>query len=313
MAPINIFPFWNPPTWNLDAVLPQPGKVAIVTGANSGIGYEVALQLAKKEIEVVMACRNFKKAVQARDKILRRNRGAKLEILDLDLADLGSVRMFAQRIHSKKEKIDLLINNAGIMMTPYGTSGDGFELQLATNYLGHYALTGLLLPLLVKAEEARVVTLSSLSYRWSVLRFEDLNFEQQYSKTAAYGQSKRACLVFSYELQRRLQRTDFPIRSVAAHPGIANTDLDRHFPKVLRSLGNWLLQSADCGALPVLFAALNAELQGGEFIGPGGLMQIRGQPRQVSSDRKSLNPVIGQRLWEVSEQLTEVCYLNDQV
>jgi len=298
-------------TWEIDQVPPQPGRVAIVTGANSGLGYETALELARKEINVVLACRTQAKGEEARQRILANCPNARLTPLLLDLASLKQVKAFAQEVQRQFDRVDLLINNAGIMMSPYQVTEDGFENQFAPNYIGHFALTGLLLPAITRSPGARVVTLSSLSYKWAEIDFGDLHAQKEYSRRKAYGQSKRACLIFAFELQRRLSAVGYDTRSVAAHPGLSKTNLDQYFPKLIRPLGSLFLQSAKKGALPILYAALADDLQGGEFIGPDGFQELRGNPTRVSADDYSRRQDIGQRLWQVSEAMTSVHYLSD--
>lgn len=297
--------------WNIDRIPNQTGKIAIVTGANSGIGYETTLRLAEKGMTVVLACRDWEKGKEARQKIMHIVRDAKLQIMEIDLADLASVASFAETFKKKFTQLDLLVNNAGVMMPPYEITVDGFEKQLATNYLGHFALTGYLISLLKTTANARVVTLSSLSYKWAEIEFDDLHFKNGYQKNKAYGQSKRACLVFAYELQRRLTAYGHDTTSLAAHPGLSNTNLDRYFPEWLRPLGNLFLQKAAKGALPVLYAATAPTANGGDFIGPNGLLEIRGFPTKVDSDSSSKDVEIAQRLWAESEVLTGVNYLSN--
>ncbi|AYA36994.1 SDR family NAD(P)-dependent oxidoreductase [Hymenobacter oligotrophus] len=296
--------------WSVAQVPAQPGRVAIVTGANSGVGYETALALAQKGAHVVLACRNPDKAAKAQARIQAAAPGAQTEILPLDLSRLQSVRDFAGAFGQRHARLDWLINNAGVMMPPHQVTDDGFENQLATNYLGHFALTGLLLPRLGSTPGSRVVTLSSLSYKWAEIDFADLHAGKGYSRRKAYGQSKRACLVFAYELQRRLVAAGLPTRSVAAHPGLAKTNLDQYFPALIRPLGSLFLQPASQGAWPVLYAALADNLGGGEFIGPAGFRQMRGYPTQVDSDASSQDPRVGRQLWQVSEELTQTRYLE---
>jgi NAD(P)-dependent dehydrogenase (short-subunit alcohol dehydrogenase family) len=297
--------------WNIDRVPLQTGRVAIVTGANSGIGYETARGLARKEVKVVLACRNTQKAEKAKTEIVSNNPKARIDILKIDVSSLDSVRQFVEQFQQKYDRLDLLINNAGIMMSPYKETEDGFENQLATNYIGHFALTGLLLPMLTTSSDSRVVTLSSLSYKWAEIEFDDLHFTQGYSKRRAYGQSKRACLMFAYELQRRLSATGSNTSSVAAHPGLSKTNLDQYFPTLIRPLGALFLQSAEKGALPVLYAALGESIRGGEFIGPDGFREMRGYPTEVDSDDYSQDQQIAKRLWRVSEEMTNVRYLSN--
>lgn len=294
--------------WSLKDITSQQGKVAVVTGANSGIGYETTLGLAKKNVEVVMACRNMSKAEKARADILEEC--PNLTILHLDTSSLVSVKRFAQDFREAHERLDILINNAGIMMSPYEVTQDGFENQLATNYIGHFALTGMLLPLLTNTDGSRILTLTSKSYNWSEIQFDDLHFEKKYSKTKAYGQSKRACLMFAYELQRRLNKAGHSTRSVAVHPGLAKTNLDKHFPALIRPLGALFLQKAEKGALSVLYASLSERIKGGELIGPDGFQEMRGSPTQLDSDDYSKDKKIAERLWQLTEDMTEVQYLN---
>lgn len=297
-------------TWNIDQVPKQSGRIAIVTGANSGLGYETTLALVKKDMMVVMACRNMQKAEDARQKIVSRHPGAKVKPMKIDTASLASVEKFAKHFQSHFDRLDLLINNAGIMMSPYKVTEDGLENQLATNYAGHFALTGHLLPTLTRTSESRIVSLSSLSYKWAEIQFDDLQFRNSYSKRKAYGQSKRVCLMFAYELQRRLSAAGHRTLSVAAHPGLSNTELDRYFPALIRPLGALFLQSAHKGALPTLYAALDQDIRGGEFIGPDGFQQMRGYPSKVDSDDYSNDREIAKRLWRVSEEMTGACYLS---
>jgi NAD(P)-dependent dehydrogenase (short-subunit alcohol dehydrogenase family) len=297
--------------WNPGQVSPQEGKIAIVTGANSGIGFEVAVGLVRRDFEVVMACRNLQKAEVAKDKILRLHPGAKINPIRLDTSSLGQVRLFADRFQGEYQNLHLLVNNAGVMMPPYQITEDGFENQLATNYIGHFALTGLLLPALTGTSGSRIISLTSLSYKWSEILFDDMHFEKGYSKTKAYGQSKRACLMFAFELQRRLSAHGFESISVAAHPGLCKTNLDQYYPALIRPFGNLFLQPAAKGALPVLYAALDEKLEGGEFVGPDGWLQIRGLPKIIDADRYSNDREIAKRLWDRTQNMTNVFYLTD--
>ena len=297
--------------WNIDQVSSQPGKVAIVTGANSGIGFEVTLGLVKKDFEVIMACRNMQKAEEAKVKILKIHPNAKVNPMKVDTSSLDEVKKFAEQFQKKYQKLHLLVNNAGIMMSPYKITEDGFENQFATNYIGHFALTGLLLPILTSTNDSRIISLSSLSYKWSEILFDDFQFEKGYSKTKAYGQSKRACLMFAFELQKRLSAAGFESISVAAHPGLSKTNLDQYYPALIRPLGNLFLQPAKKGALPILYAALDKNLKGGEFIGPDGFQQMRGFPKIVDADEYSNNKEVAQRLWSETEKMTNVFFLTN--
>ncbi|SDU03385.1 NAD(P)-dependent dehydrogenase, short-chain alcohol dehydrogenase family [Pseudomonas pohangensis] len=297
-------------SWTIDQAGKQDGRVAIVTGANIGLGLNTALQLAGKGCRVVLACRNLDKAAAAKAEILQQLPKAKVECLQLDLGSLKSVRAFAEKFSAKHKRLDLLINNAGIMMPPYSLSEDGFESQLAANYLGHFALTGLLLPLLEQTPGSRVVSLSSLAHNWSGMRFDDLQFSKGYNKRKAYGQSKFACLMFAYELNRRLQKTGSKTLSVAAHPGVSATNLAQHFPRILSAFMPVFGQSAADGALPTLYAALGEDIQGGDYCGPKNLQQMRGAPVKVGSNRASRDEAAAKKLWTVSEELTGVSFLS---
>jgi NAD(P)-dependent dehydrogenase (short-subunit alcohol dehydrogenase family) len=297
----------------MEQVPSQRGRVAIITGANSGIGYHTALQLAKKDAVVVLACRDVRKAEAAKSNILDAYPNANVKPMQVDMASLTGVKRFAKHFRGHFDKLDLLVNNAGIMMSPYKVTEDGFENQLATNYIGHFALTGLLLPLLTGTPGSRVVTLSSLSYKWAQIDFDDLHARKKYRKKNAYGQSKRACLMFAYELQRRLSAAGYSTLSLAAHPGLSKTNLDRYFPALIRPLGALFLQHPTKGALPVLYAALAKGLKGGEFIGPDGFQEMRGYPAEVDSDAYAKDKTIARRLWKVSEEMSNMYYLSGEV
>ncbi len=296
--------------WSIAQVPSQQGRVAVVTGANGGLGYETALELAKKDVEVILACRNLQKAAEAESSIVKAYPKARIQCMKVDVSSLREVRQFAAQFERQYERLDLLINNAGIMMSPYQVTEDGFENQLATNYIGHFALTGLLLPLLTRTPGSRVVTLSSLSYKWARIQFDDFHARKGYSRRKAYGQSKRACLVFAYELQRRLSAAGYDTLSVAAHPGLAKTNLDQYFPALIRPLGSLFLQPAHKGALPVLYAALEQAVKGGEFVGPDGFQEMRGYPTRVDADEYSKDIQVAQRLWQASQEMTQVYYLD---
>ncbi|OYT90682.1 MAG: short-chain dehydrogenase [Burkholderiales bacterium PBB3] len=300
-------------SWKLQDIASQSGRIAIVTGANIGLGFETAAVLAEKGCVVVLACRNLDKAQAAKQQMLKRDPDASVICMALDLSSLKSVRAFAQAFSRSHSQLDLLINNAGIMMPPYALSEDGFESQWAANYLGHFALTGLLLPLLVKTPKSRIVSLSSLAHTWGAIRLEDPNFTRGYDKREAYGQSKLACLMFAYELQRRLSRAGHNTLSVAAHPGVSATNLFQHMPKavqVFSPLMSLIFQSAKGGALPSLYAALGADVAGGDYYGPGSMGQMRGAPVKVGSNRASRDLTVATALWSLSESQSGVRYLD---
>jgi len=299
--------------WTNANVPAQDGRVVVITGANSGIGYEAAAVLAARGARVVMAVRNLDKGAAARDQILAAAPGADVTLQQLDLTSLDSVRAAAGALREAHPRIDLLINNAGVMWTPKETTKDGFELQFGTNHLGHFALTGLLLDTLLPVPGSRVVTISSLGHRLLAdIHFDDLQWERRYSRIAAYGQSKLANLLFTYELQRRLAQAGKDTIAVAAHPGGSYTELARNIPTVLhpvyRIVGPMLFQSAAAGALPTLRAATDPDVRGGDYYGPDGFGEQRGNPKLVHSSSQSHDVGVQQRLWTVSEELTGVSF-----
>jgi NAD(P)-dependent dehydrogenase (short-subunit alcohol dehydrogenase family) len=296
--------------WTTADIPNQTGRTAVVTGANTGLGYETATALAAKGAHVVLAVRNLEKGKAAADLIARANAGASVAIQELDLTSLDSVRAAADQLRADHDSIDLLINNAGVMMTPKASTKDGFELQFGTNHLGHFALTNLLLDRVLAVPGSRIVTVSSQGHRFARngIRFDDLQSERSYSRVGAYGQAKLANLMFTYELQRRLQGTN--TIAVAAHPGGSNTELGRNTPPVVRAIfdtvGPLLTQSAEMGALPTLRAATDPGVLGGQYYGPDGFGEQRGYPKVVASSAVSHDVEAQRRLWAVSEELTSV-------
>jgi NAD(P)-dependent dehydrogenase (short-subunit alcohol dehydrogenase family) len=298
----------NNQQWTEEQIPDLTGKTAIVTGANSGIGYETARALAQKGATVVMACRNLQKANPAAGQIRQTNPSGTVEVMELNLGDLESVRQVAAEFRDRYNRLDLLINNAGIMHPPYGKTAQGFETQFGVNHLGHYALTGLLLDLLIQTPQSRVVTVSSMGHRFGRIDFEDLNWEKkEYKPNPAYGQSKLANLLFTYELQRKLTAAGKDTLAVAVHPGWTATNLQVH-SSVLRFFNRFFAQEPPMGALPTLYAATEPEVDGGEYFGPGGLVEMRGYPKPVQSNDRSHDETVAARLWEVSEELTGVRY-----
>ena len=294
--------------WTTADIPDQTGRTAVITGANTGIGFETASALAAKGANVVLAVRNIDKGKEAADFITTRNPGATVAVQELDLTSLDSIRAAADQLRAGHDKIDLLINNAGVMFTPKQTTRDGFELQFGTNHLGHLALTGLLLEQLLPVPGSRVVTVSSLAHRLQArINFDDLQSERSYRRVAAYSQSKLANLMFTYELQRRLPGAGTTI-AVAAHPGLAATDLTRNSPAITAVLARLISQKAAMGALPILRAATDPGVLGGQYYGPGGLLGTRGYPKLAHSSRQSRDTAIQRRLWTVSEQLTGVTF-----
>ncbi len=304
-------------TWTSAQMPDLAGKKIIVTGGNSGIGYAAALEFARKHGTVVLACRSLEKGRAAADQIARTHPGAAVEVMQLDLSSLKSVKSFADAFRASNQRLDLLCNNAGVMALPYRRTEDGFEMQFGTNHLGHFALTGHLLDLMLASEGARVVTVSSTAHRMGGIRFDDLNWERGYRKWFAYGQSKLANLLFTFELQRKLDAVGAKMMSVACHPGYAATNLQAAGPRMAGSsmmesvvnLGNRIFaQSAAMGALPTLYAATAPEVKGGDYIGPNGFMENTGYPVKIGSSASSRDTKVAARLWEVSEQLTKVRY-----
>ena len=297
------------------------GRHAIVTGANSGLGLCTAQALSEHGAFVTMAVRDEAKGQAAAATIAGTGAPGPIEVRRLNLADLASVREFAAGWSADHpEGLDLLINNAGIMAIPRRTTADGFEMQLGTNHLGHFALTGLLWPALVAQPHSRVVNVASQAHRMGRMRFDDLMGERKYSAWGAYGQSKLANLLFTKELARRIAEDDLDILALAAHPGYASTNLQHAGPEMRgRSLesrvigfGNKVLaQSAEMGALPTLFAATVPGLQGGDYIGPDGFMEQRGYPKVVGRSDAAKDEAAAQRLWAISEDLTGVRYPFD--
>ena len=300
--------------WTADDIPPQTGKLAVVTGANSGIGYATALELARKGASVVLACRNPSKAEDALARLKTSVPGAKAELAALDLSDRKSVRAFGAAFAARNAPLDLLINNAGIMAPlTRRTSPDGFELQLATNHFGHFALTALLLTSLKRAPAPRVVTVASISHRHGRIDFNDLQRERRYSPWPAYSQSKLANLLFAFELQRRADKAGFKLLSVSAHPGVSRTKLLENGPgggrsslmtRVADLFMPLVCQPEEQGALPSLFAATSADAVPGGYYGPDGFLEMAGFPVRVGCSTRAKDEDAARRLWDLSEKLT---------
>lgn len=293
--------------WSTADIPDQTGRIAVITGANTGLGFETAKALAAKGAHVVIAVRNTDKGVQAADRI-----SGAVSVQALDLTSLDSIRTAADQLKADHPKIDLLINNAGVMTTPKGTTKDGFDLQFGTNHLGHFALTGLLLDAMLDVEGARIVTVSSNGHKMGgAIHWDDLQWERSYNRMGAYSQSKLANLMFTYELQRRLASRGKTI-AVAAHPGTSNTELARNLPAVvlpaMNAVAGVIAQSAAAGALPSLRAATDPAVLGGQYYGPANLAQWRGAPVVVASSDRSYDLEQQRRLWTVSEELTKVTF-----
>ena len=298
----------KPGAWTSAHIPDQQGRTFVVTGSNTGIGLATVSALAAKHARVVLACRTLEKGLAARDRIRAQQRDADVEVMPLDLASLASVREFAQRCGQDLPYLDGLINNAGVMHVPFGRTAEGFEMHFGTNMLGHFALTGWLLPLLEKAPRSRVVTLSSLGHWYARIDFDNLNAEKGYDKAKAYVQSKLANLVFAYELQRRLARAGSSTQSMGAHPGVTQSELGRNEGYVALTL-RYYGQSAHDGALTALRAAIDPGVVGGSYVGPGGFLSFKGPPTVQKSRRLSYDPELGAKLWDVAQRLTGVHYL----
>lgn len=291
------------------------GKVAVVTGANSGTGYHTAVALAQKGATVIMACRNLAKGEAALARLQTEAPGSDAALMHLDLASLAAVRHFAETFRHRHARLDMLVNNAGIMMVPYGQTEDGFERQFGTNHLGHFALTGLLFARLVSTPGSRVVTVSSNGHRLGSMDFDNLMYarKKRYSPLAAYGRSKLANLLFTQELQRRFEATGARSLALAAHPGLANTNLASHLFERwhvtwLKPLMSLVTQSAAMGALPIIRAAVDPAARGGAYYGPGGWGERRGYPVVVQPNEAANDRADARRLWAASEALTGVVY-----
>ena len=286
----------------------QSGSTVVITGANTGLGYEAARVLSGRGARVLIACRSQQKAEDAIARIEKQNGTVNISYVPLDLGDLSSVKQCAAQLQAE-ERIDVLINNAGIMVPPYELTKDGFESQFGVNHLGPFALTGLLLEKLAKTPSSRVVNTSSIAHNTGRIRFKDISAERHYSASARYSMSKLANLLFSYELQRRFEAADLPVLSVACHPGIASTELSRYMPRVL-SKATELLQpmfnTAAAGAWPTLCAATCEAVVGGDYYGPANRFETAGPAKRVRSNRASRDTAAAGRLWDLSIEMTGV-------
>lgn len=300
--------------WTENDVPDQAGRLAVITGSNTGLGYDTARVLAAHGATVVMAVRDTAKGEAAAAKIRALTQGAEVVVHKLDLGSLTSVKQAGAELAAAHPRIDLLINNAGVMYPPKSTTADGFELQFGTNHLGHFALTGLLLNNLLEVDGSRVVVVASIAHDIRArIDFDDLQWERRrYDRVASYGQSKLANLMFAYDLQRRLAAAKAKTIAVAAHPGVAATELVRHIPGATLPGVDWisgkLLNTAEMGALPTLRAATDPTVKGGQYYGPDGFREMRGYPVLVGSSRQSKDEAVQKRLWTVSEELTGVTF-----
>ena len=303
--------------WTTKDIPSQAGKLAIVTGANSGIGYHTALELARAGAHVILACRNPLKAEEAKARIVAAVPQAAVEVAQVDMADLESIRAFAEGFVASGRKLDLLINNAGVMGFPQRTpTAQGFEGQFGTNHLGHFALTGELMPALLKTPHSRVVTVASIAHKGGRMRFEDPNWEKAYDPRKAYQQSKLANLMFGLELDRRLKRANADVASIIAHPGVAITSIVSNGmgtglqAKIANVAIQLFAQSDARGAWPTLYAATSPDAKSGHYYGPDGVAEIKGLPIEVQPKPHALDPVAAARLWHISEQMTGVEYVG---
>jgi len=294
--------------WESSNIADQKGRVVIVTGSSSGIGYEAARVLANKNATVIIAVRNLEKGNVALEKIKAGFPEADARVMEIDLADLESVQKFAEQFKQEYSRLDLLINNAGVMMPPYCRTVDDFEMQFGTNHLGHFALTGHLLDLIKATLNSRIVNVSSGAHNYGDLDFEDLHCENRpYKKMKAYGDSKIANLYFTYELQRKLDKAGYNAIVTASHPGWTATELQRH-TGLFRFLNPFFAQGLEMGTLPTLYAAVAPDVQGGDYYGPDGWKEMKGYPKKIQSNKLSHDREIAEKLWEVSENLSGVEY-----
>lgn len=298
--------------FSISEVASQVGRIALVTGANTGLGYETAKGLASTGMKVVMACRDIEKADEAKAKILKVHPQSDIVVMIVDLSKMQSVREFAGNYLNLYNRLDILVNNAGIMVPPYSKTEDGLESQMAVNYFSHFLLTGQLFKIISNTAGSRIVTLASNAHKKAKINFDDLNWEKGYKPLKAYGQSKLACLIFAFELNRRIKNRNLRTLSVAAHPGLSITELVRHFPKWLLLLGKpitgLITHTPDKGAIPTLYAALGNDVQGGEYFGPQGYAEWTGKPGRAKSFPQSHDLSTAEKLWKLSEQITGVSF-----
>lgn len=301
--------------WTIENIPDLSGKTVIVTGGNSGLGFEAVKALALKGAQVIMACRSVSKGEEAKKQIAKFIPKADVTVMELDLTDMNSIKSFVAKFKQNHTKLDVLLNNAGIMMVPYGLTKNGFENQVGTNHLGHFALTGLLLDLLKTTPKSRVVNVSSMAHKSGIMDFDNILYDngKDYSPMKAYGRSKLSNLLFTYELQRFFEKNKLDCQAIAAHPGVSDTNLFNHAaPKwvmnLLRPLFLLMIQPAKMGALPELRAAVDPNAKGGEYYGPNGKREVKGYPVVVQSNAASHNIEDARKLWGISEKLTDVHY-----
>lgn len=299
--------------WTKNHIPSQRGKLAVVTGANSGLGFHITKMLAAQGCRVVMACRNMQKGHNAIKQISKLYPGAKLELMKMDLSALHSVQQFAERLKRKHQNLDYLFNNAGVMIPPYKTTSDNFELQFGVNYLGHFALTAYLMDMIERSPGCKVIHTGSLAANRGKIHFDDLNFRKHYKDWDAYNQSKLAVLMFGLELDKRFREAGINAKSIVAHPGLSKTNLfdsGKEKTNAIRLFfmkyiaGNLVMQKADKGALPLLYAATEPQAKGGTYYGPDGWWEMKGYPKEAKIPKAARNEEKRQKLWEISEKLT---------
>lgn len=301
--------------WSLIDIPSLEGQVVVVTGGNGGLGYEAVNVFAKRGAKVILASRSIERGQEAHAKLTKETPDADVEVMELDLGDLESIRNFTHAYQKKYDRLDVLLNNAGVMTTPYGKTKDGFEQQLGINHLGHFALTAQLFDTIKKTPGARIVNISSNAHRQGKIDFNNLMFEdgEGYTPMKAYAQSKLANLLFTFELQRKVEEAGLTVRVAAAHPGIANTNLTRHIEdkalfKVVGPLLDFMTQDSFNGALPGIRAATDPSVQGGEYFGPSGFQEFKGDPVAVEPITKAYDVLDADLLWKKSEELTGVTF-----
>jgi NAD(P)-dependent dehydrogenase (short-subunit alcohol dehydrogenase family) len=301
--------------WSADDIPDLEGKTVVITGANSGLGFEASKMFAENNAEVIMACRSIKRGKDAKEDIEEKIEEPNLEVKKLDLADLESVKNFAEEFKANHEQLDILCNNAGVMAIPREETEDGFEKQFGVNHLGHFALTSKLFPALESAENARIVTQSSGLHKKGEIDFDDLMHKEEYNPQQVYSDSKLANLLFAYELDRKIRREGLDIKSVGCHPGYAATSLQTRGAEksgnkikkfAMKAMNKVVAQSAHTGALPMMYAAVGKDIEGGDYTGPGGLMNMRGLPEKQESSEASYETSTAEKLWAVSEELTGI-------
>ena len=297
-------------SWSVENIQDLTGKTIIITGANTGLGLEATKILASKNATIVMACRSIDRANEAKNKVLIEYKDAKLDIIQLDLSDLESITKFTNEFKKKYKTLDVLLNNAGIMTTPYGKTKDGFELQNGVNHLGHFALTAQLFETLKKTKDARIVNVASIAHKFGKMDFDNYLYENgKYNKERSYARSKLSNLLFTYELDRKVKEYNLDIKVIAAHPGVSSTELGRHLRKskvanFFASLFTKFGQPASVGTLPEVRASVDPDAKGGEYYGPNGFYEMKGKPVLVKSTKRSHNLDDAKKLWELSEKLT---------